>query len=282
MSSPLISVIIPCHNSKPEELEAAIRSMLCQTYPNLEILVIDDHSENNLLEIVHPFLLKHPNIRFAQVPDDDPDRTFPNGVNINAGWQARNYGMSLARGELITFQDDDDGSCSNRLEFQYEMMKKFNVLHVNVDWQQYRDEYNCRRLDYRISDQDIVTTKEILALARQTRPKLFRHPFGKNEKNNRAEKIFRKINRKYFTDWRQYPCAASMPLFSKEVLTKCRFRQLYERTRPSKTGRGADRDFNFWVAETFKSSIAIKIPLILWRVKNQNLLYSEEKYRPGI
>jgi glycosyltransferase involved in cell wall biosynthesis len=280
MNNPLISVIIPCYNSRADELRAAIGAMLAQTYKNLEIIIIDDHSENNILEIVQPYLEKYPNIRFAKLPDDDPDRLSPSGVNINAGWQARNYGMSLAKGELITFQDDDDGSCSNRIEFQYEMMKKYNAAHVNVDWRQYRDEDNGKRLDYQITDKDIITTKEILALAGKTRPKLFRHPYPRGGSKNIFEKILRKIDKKFLTGQEPYPCAASMPLFKKEILTKCRFRQAYERVRPSLKGRGADRDFNFWVAETFKSSLAVKIPLVLWRVKTANPRYVDEKYRP--
>ncbi|MDD5528235.1 MAG: glycosyltransferase family 2 protein [Patescibacteria group bacterium] len=280
MDNPLISVIIPCYNSKPDELRSAIDAMLAQTYKNLEIIIIDDHSENDILAIVQPYLDKYPSISFARLSDNDPDRLAPNGVNINAGWQARNYGMSLAKGDLITFQDDDDGSCSNRIEFQYELMKKYNVMHVNVDWQQYRDEYNCRWLDYQITNKDIITTKKILALARRTKPKLFPHPYPRSGAKNILEKILRKIDTKFLTSQYPYPCAASMPLFKKEILSRCRFRQAYERIRPSLKGRGADRDFNFWVAETFKSSIAIKTPLVLWRVKNQNSEYLDEKYRP--
>jgi hypothetical protein len=123
-------------------------------------------------------------------------------------------------------------------------------------------------------------TKEILALARKTKPKLFKNQFPRGGPKNIIEKIFRKIDKKFLTSQEPYPCAASMPLFNKEVLAKCRFRQAYERTRPSLKGRGADRDFNFWVAETFKSSLCIKTPLILWRVSQQNANYPDEKYRP--
>jgi glycosyltransferase involved in cell wall biosynthesis len=277
---PLISVIIPCHNSKADELRAAIDSMLAQTYKNLEVIIVDDHSENNLLEIVQPYLDKYPFISFYKLPHDDLDRVAPNGTNINAGWQARNFGMSLAKGGLITFQDDDDGSCSNRLEFQYEIMKKYGVMHVTVDWQQYVDEYNGKFLDYQITEDDVLQTKEILALAKKTKPKIFKNPFPRGGAKNILEKILRKIDNKFLTSQEPYPCAASMPLFKKEVLTKCRFRQAYERTRPSLKGRGADRDFNFSIAETFKSSLAVKIPLVLWRVKTQNPFYTDKKYQP--
>jgi glycosyltransferase involved in cell wall biosynthesis len=279
MTKPLISVIIPTRN-RADYLSRAIEAMLAQTYENIEIIIIDDNSTDNTQDVAISYAAKYPNVRYELLPFDDPDRLAPNGVNINAGWMARNYGMTLAQGDLITFQDDDDGSCSNRLEFQYALMEKYQVLHVNVDWQQYRDKYNGRPLDYQITDKDIVHTERILALAKKTEPGLFKHPFTKNQNTNILAKILKKITHKFFVDWTPYPCAASMPLFNKKILSRCRFRQLYERTRPSDKGRGADRDFNFWVAETFKSSIAAKIPLVLWRVKSQNPDYLDEKYRP--
>jgi glycosyltransferase involved in cell wall biosynthesis len=279
MNNPLISIIIPTRD-RAKYLGGAVEAMLAQTYKNIEIIIVDDNSSDNTAEVAAAYAAKHPNIRYTKMPGDDPDRLAPNGININAGWMARNYGMSLAKGELITFQDDDDGSCSNRLEFQYEILKKYDVLHVNIDWQQYRDELNGKKLDYQISDQDIISTREILALAKKTKPKLFKYPYPRGGSKNILEKILRKIDEKFLTSQAPYPTAAGMPLFRREVLAKCRFRQAYERARPSLKGRGADRDFNFSIAETFKSSLAIKIPLYLWRVKNQNPGYSNEKYRP--
>jgi glycosyltransferase involved in cell wall biosynthesis len=280
MTNPLISVIIPCHNSKPEELRAAIESMLAQTYKNLEIIIIDDHSENDLLPTVQPFLDQYANLVFSKLPDDDPDRFSAGGTNINAGWQARNYGMSIAKGELITFQDDDDGSCSNRLEVQYQLMEKYGANHITVDWQQYQENYNGQRLDYQITDKDIIDSASIMALAKKTKPKLFKHIFSRNAKKDFFEKALRKFDRDFLLDWEPYPGCSGAAMFRKEIFPRCRFRQLYERTRPSKSGRGADRDFNFWVAETFQKSIAVRYPLYLWRVSQQNYLYLDDKYRP--
>lgn len=276
---PLISVIIPCYNSA-QYISHALDAMLCQTYESLEILIVDDNSTDNLREIVDPYITRNDQIRYFRLPYDDPNRFDSQGKNINAGWMARNYGVDQARGELITFQDADDGSCSNRIEVQYNLMKEYNVVHVNVDWQQYQDKYNCKNLNYTVREEDIIGTEEILSLAKKNHRGLFQHPFGKNEDAHLIEKFIRKINRKYVGEYESYPCAASMPLLKKEVFEKCRFRPLWERTRPSLRGRGADQDFNYWVAETFQKSIAAKLPLILWRVQRNNPRYEEEKYRP--
>ncbi|HTX87241.1 MAG TPA: glycosyltransferase family A protein [Candidatus Nanoarchaeia archaeon] len=280
MAQPLISVIIPCHDSA-QYVGKAIEAALAQTYRNLEIIIVDDHSADNLDRVVAPYLAAHPAIRYVKNPYDDPDRVAPNGVNINAGWQAKNYGMEIARGEIFTFQDADDGSCSNRIEFLHDAMRKYNVMFISCGWQQYRDEYNGKKLDWQLTESDLIATPEILRLAKKTKPILFKHPFVKDERNkNFVEKILRRINREYLLDWTPYPGASGSFLLKKEVFAKCRFRQLYERARPSKAGRGKDRDLAFWIAETFKSSLVVKVPLYLWRQKNQNADYLDEKYRP--
>jgi len=277
--NPLISVIIPCYNSA-QYITHAIDAMLCQTYKNLEIIIVDDNSTDNLKEVIVPYLQKYKQISYYSLPEDDPYRYNKEGNNINAGFSARNFGVSIANGDLITFQDADDGSCSNRIEFQYKIMQEYNSHHVNVDWQQYKDECNCKYLDYKIVPEDIIGTKEILELAKKTKRGFFKYPFGRNEDKNLLEKFIRKVNRKFIGEYESYPCAASMPLLKKEVFEKCKFRPLWERTRPSLRGRGADQDFNYWVAETFKNSVSVKVPLILWRVATQNAMYEEDVYKP--
>ena len=278
-NQPLISVIIPCYNSA-KYIGRAIEAVLKQTYLNLEIIIVDDNSTDNLRETINDYLVKYKKIRYEKLPSDDPYRFDKQGNNVNAGWSARNYGVELAKGELITFQDADDGSCSNRIEFQYNIMQEYNSHHVNVDWQQYADELNGKFLDCNIRETDIIKTEEILRLAKQTDRFFFRRPFGKNEDNNPIKKFFYRLGRKLFKQSESYPGAASMPLLKKEVFAKCHFRPLWKRTRPSWRGRGTDQDFNFWVAETFKDSVVVKIPLILWRVKSQNQSYLDNKYRP--
>ncbi len=275
---PLISVIIPCYNSA-QYVTHAIDAILCQTYPNIEIILVDDNSTDNLQEVVESYI-KTGKIIYKKNEFDDPLRYNKAGKNINAGFSARNFGVSIAKGELITFQDADDGSCSNRLEVQYHIMQKYNSHHVNVDWQEYQDKLNCKKLDYEIQETDIISSKEILKFYYKSRKGLFKKPFGKNEDQNPIEKFIRRVDRKFFRDWPSYPTAASMPLLKKEVFEKCNFRQLYDRTMPSWRGRGTDCDFNFWVAATFKNSIAVKIPLILWRAGAQNPEYIDNKYKP--
>lgn len=93
MDSTLVSVIIPTHN-RASMLPRAIRSVQRQTYPHLEILVIDDASTDNTADVVANF--NDPRIRYIR-------------LEVNRGGSAsRNTGIRAATGEYIAFLDDDD------------------------------------------------------------------------------------------------------------------------------------------------------------------------------
>ena len=53
-SQPLVSIIIPCYNVAPF-IKVSLESVLKQTYTNLEILIIDDFSNDNTLNIIKNF-----------------------------------------------------------------------------------------------------------------------------------------------------------------------------------------------------------------------------------
>ncbi|WP_025762271.1 glycosyltransferase [Dyadobacter tibetensis] len=92
---PLVSVILTCYNQAPY-LEAAIASVLSQTYPYIELIIIENASTDQSLTIITTFLNKHPAIRFIQ-----------NRENIGL-CKAFNQGLSLAEGTyIIDFSGDD-------------------------------------------------------------------------------------------------------------------------------------------------------------------------------
>lgn len=88
---PLVSIIIPCWNAECYVGEA-IESALAQTYPNVEVIVIDDGSTDGSLEVIKSF---GDRIRWETGPNQ-------------GACAARNRGIALARGELIQFLDADD------------------------------------------------------------------------------------------------------------------------------------------------------------------------------
>lgn len=102
-SHPLVSVILPTHN-RAAQLPRAIRSVLAQTYPNLELIVVDDASTDATPDVVGGF--QDPRLRYLRLPH-----------NRRAA-AARNVGIREARGALISFLDDDDWWLTQKLERQ--------------------------------------------------------------------------------------------------------------------------------------------------------------------
>src|SRR5574341_762936 len=92
-SSPLISVVIPTHN-RSGLLPRAIKSVLGQSYPHFEVIIVDDASLDGTQEVVEA--LGNGRLLYLR-----------HTTNLG-GSAARNTGIRAARGELVAFLDDDD------------------------------------------------------------------------------------------------------------------------------------------------------------------------------
>ncbi|MBC6992806.1 glycosyltransferase [Neolewinella lacunae] len=92
MEQPLFSIVIPTHN-RAAQLPAAIQSVLDQSYPHWELIVVDDGSTDGTASTVAAFT--DPRIRYH----------YQENRQLNG---ARNSGVGLARGEFLGFLDDDD------------------------------------------------------------------------------------------------------------------------------------------------------------------------------
>jgi glycosyltransferase involved in cell wall biosynthesis len=105
----LISVIIPTYN-RAHLINRAIRSVLNQTYPHFELIVVDDGSTDNTEEVVKGF--------------QDSRIVYLRHDTNRGGSAARNTGIKAARGEYIAFQDSDDEWMPTKLEKQIELFKQ--------------------------------------------------------------------------------------------------------------------------------------------------------------
>ena len=100
---PRISVIMPVYNCAPY-LREAINSVLGQSFSDLELLIIDDASSDETVDIIKEF--EDIRIRLIQKP-------------INTGYtESLNLGLKIARGELIARMDGDDISDLSRFALQ--------------------------------------------------------------------------------------------------------------------------------------------------------------------
>jgi glycosyltransferase involved in cell wall biosynthesis len=103
---PLVSIIIPCFNAETY-LPLTIESVLNQTYPNFEVLIVDDGSTDGSLGIAQSY--PEP-VRVIQQPNS--------GVCA-----ARNHGILAAKGEYIMFLDADDLLTPVALEKRIQIMQ---------------------------------------------------------------------------------------------------------------------------------------------------------------
>ena len=90
MKKPLVSVIIPTYNAE-NTLETCLKSVLEQTYDNLEIIVVNDGSTDNTLKIAKSFK----SVTVLSKSNGGPS-------------SARNYGIKFANGSYVCFLDADD------------------------------------------------------------------------------------------------------------------------------------------------------------------------------
>lgn len=89
----------------------AIESILAQTMPDFEYIIVDNGSTDKSGEIAEEYAKKDARIKVLRIPKS----------NIGTG---RNAGLDMARGEYITFIDDDDTAEPDMLEFLYELAKE--------------------------------------------------------------------------------------------------------------------------------------------------------------
>ena len=113
MKRPLISIIIPVYNSE-KYLNECICSCIEQTYDNIEIVLVDDGSLDNSLEICKSYGMKDSRVKTIHQP--------------NAGVSAaRNTGLRNAKGDYIFFLDSDDEIYSNSIELLLKDMIKYEA-----------------------------------------------------------------------------------------------------------------------------------------------------------
>jgi GT2 family glycosyltransferase len=95
-SPDLVSVVVPCHDAEPFVAET-LESVLAQSHPAVEAIVVDDASTDGSWAIVEGFAARH------------PDRVRALRLDRNrGGGYARNRGAELARGAYLMFLDADD------------------------------------------------------------------------------------------------------------------------------------------------------------------------------
>lgn len=111
MENELISVIVPCYNCE-KYVSRCICSLLNQTYKDVEIIIVNDGSTDNTINILNSIESNRINIFTIE----------NSGVS-----NARNYGLSKVKGKFVMFVDADDYIDNDYIEKMFYYMKKYDV-----------------------------------------------------------------------------------------------------------------------------------------------------------
>lgn len=126
--SPLVSVLMTAYN-REKYIAEAIESVLNSTYYNFELIIVDDHSKDNTVQIARRYAEK--DMRIRVFVNDENLGQFPN----------RNKAAQYAKGKYIKYLDSDDKIYEWGLGYCVEMMEKYpdagmGILNLNKDMQQ--------------------------------------------------------------------------------------------------------------------------------------------------
>ena len=120
--APLISVIIPVYNVEAY-IEECLFSVIEQTYHNIEIIIVDDGSQDKTGLICDNFADKDSRIKVIHKKNS--------GVA-----ESRNVGVNVARGSFVLFVDGDDVADTQMIEFLYGLLLK-NKADISICGIQY-------------------------------------------------------------------------------------------------------------------------------------------------
>lgn len=113
---PLVSIIITCYNKKPY-LETTLESVERQTYANLEVILVDDGSNDGSRDVLEQYAASHGNVSLV----------FQSNQGVSA---ARNAGINVSNGEFIMSLDADDRIEPTYVERCVEVLEKHSEVKV--------------------------------------------------------------------------------------------------------------------------------------------------------
>ena len=124
MKNGMVSIIVPVYNAA-KFIDETIKSVINQSYDNWELLLIDDGSQDNSVQIIEKYTRENKIILLQH----------PNGVNLGVS-KTRELGIKYAKGEFISFLDADDVFYTNKLSNQLKIfseLKDIILVHSKVE-----------------------------------------------------------------------------------------------------------------------------------------------------
>lgn len=159
---PIISVIVPIYNVE-EYLERCLESLVNQTFKEIEILCINDGSSDNSQIIIDNYVDRYP----------DRVKSF---TKLNGGLaDARNYGLSHAKGDFVAFIDSDDWIELTMIEEMYNLAISKNADVVVCDAQYVYDTNKKQFVSGgEFEEGNIVNNPDIIKISNSAWNKIYR------------------------------------------------------------------------------------------------------------
>lgn len=123
----LVSVIMPSFNTE-KYIKDAINSVLGQTYKNIELIIVDDCSTDNSVDVIKKY-------------DDPKIKLIVNECNKGAAF-SRNIALIESKGEWIAFLDSDDIWEPKKIEEQVKFMVDLGCWFSYTDYREFKDKVN--------------------------------------------------------------------------------------------------------------------------------------------
>ncbi|GGE10691.1 glycosyltransferase family 2 protein [Psychroflexus salis] len=135
---PLVSIIIPTYN-RAHLIGETLDSVLAQTYPNWECIIVDDGSKDNTDEVVGEYVRKDARFKYYHRPDE----------HLPGGNGARNYGFKMSQGEYVNWLDSDDLFSENKIEEQLKLIIGKSYAVSTCKWGRFeqKDNFELKELD---------------------------------------------------------------------------------------------------------------------------------------
>ena len=118
INMPHVSVIMPAYNAE-KTVASSIESVLCQTYRDFELIIINDCASDATDDIIKEYANKDDRIVYVK-----------NEKNSGVSY-TRNRAVEMARGEWIAFLDSDDMWVSNKLSSQLALLEKYPDMQLS-------------------------------------------------------------------------------------------------------------------------------------------------------
>lgn len=129
MQNELVSIITPVYNAE-KYLRQTIESVQNQTYKNYEMILVDDKSTDNSLEIIKQYAKKNNKIKYYALEQNS-------GTAV-----ARNIALNMSKGRFIAYLDADDKWKKDKLEKQIKYMVENNYYFTCTDYEKIKENGN--------------------------------------------------------------------------------------------------------------------------------------------